>query len=315
MQKSISVSSNYIGIELSNEQGGNFIEYLICRNDRLPCKHTSGFAILPHKDRHFQSVQIRASQDGDKNPSNCPLIGSIPYTVPNSFPKNENFSVEVKIEMDLEGLISVEITHENEILCSVSKKNGYNSNIAYETLNARLNAAVVRGFLVDQNDESETELSSKRQPYLAALLATVPKDAEYEKKVENLTALSHEFRQRLADELAPALNAKVQTIPHDDLDGMKKVAEFVNTELQRFGLAAKCPKTGRPALLKATTGNRPGQGSFYFEVYIDGKRKTPSWSDTLPQLTLVDANPGIEPETPWQDTVGPKSSRTGRKLT
>ena len=103
-------------------------------------------------------------------------------------------------------------------------------------------------------------------------------------------------------------------MPHDDLDGKKKVCDFVNSELERLGLAVKCPNTGLPAKLKASTGNWPGKGTFYFEVYIDGNRKKPTWSDTLPEMQLIDAAPFQKPELSHEARVGPKTSRTGRKL-
>jgi anti-anti-sigma factor len=159
-----------------------------------------------------------------------------------------------------------------------------------------------------------TSPEGTRAEYLDALLATVPKDAGYEELVPKLASLSHEFRQQVAARFEPVLNAYIRAMPHDDLDGKKKVAEFVNSELERFGLAVKCPNTGLPAKLKASTGNWPGVGRFHFEVYIDGKREKPAVSDTLPKLELIDATPAIEPETPWQERVGPKSSRRGRKL-
>ena len=157
--------------------------------------------------------------------------------------------------------------------------------------------------------------ADERLHHLDALLATVLTDAGYGEKAEKLAELNHEFRQRIAAELAPALNAHIQALPHDDLDGKKKIAEFVNSELERFGLAVKCPNTGLPAKLKASTGHWPGVGRFHFEVYVSEKRKIPAYSDTLPELQLIDATPAPETQIAWQYKVGPKSHRPGRKLT
>jgi hypothetical protein len=162
----------------------------------------------------------------------------------------------------------------------------------------------------------------ERSRHLDALIATMPKDAAYSEQVQGLLELNHDFRREIAIRLEPVLNAQIHAMPHDDLDGKQKICQFVNCELERFGLAVQCPKTGLPAKLKATSGNWPGKGSFFFEVYIDGKRKKPSWSDTLPELQLIDATPSQVPETPklasetpWQDEVGPKSAPRPRKLT
>jgi hypothetical protein len=145
-------------------------------------------------------------------------------------------------------------------------------------------------------------------------MATVPKDAPYEEKAEQLAGLSHEVRQRIAAELAPALNSRIQKMPHDTYEKKKELARWVNDQLEPLGLAVQCPKTGLPAKLRGKTGNWPGVGCFAFEVYIDGKQKMPTVSDKLPELKLTDATPSQEPEVKWQQTVGPKASRSGRKL-
>lgn len=145
-------------------------------------------------------------------------------------------------------------------------------------------------------------------------MGAVPKDATLLELAPMLADVSREFRQQVAERLEPALNAHIQAMPHDDLDGKKQVCEFVEKTLEPLGLAVKVPNTpGLPGKLKATTGHWVGVGRFHFEVYIDGKPKRPALSDTLPNLELIDAAAVIEPETPWQDKVGPKSSRQGRK--
>ena len=216
-------------------------------------------------------------------------------------------------------------THLNDLQCV--------NIIEYDEIEKRLAALLKQGIDVNAlqvkakfkdrsqglvEDEQNTELvtePNKRAESLDALIASVPKDATYAVKAEKFAGLNHAVRQQIAVELAPALNAHIQTMPHDDLDGKKKLCDFVNSELERFGLAVKCPNTGLPAKLKATTGHWPGVGRFHFEVYVDGKRKMPAFSDTLPELQLIDATPSQEPETPWQAKVGAKDSRTGRKHT
>ena len=140
--------------------------------------------------------------------------------------------------------------------------------------------------------------------------------AQYKKTAEQLAGMSHEFREKLAAELGPVLNRTIQTMEQGTLEEKKAICDFVNGELEPLGLAVQCPNTdGLPGKLKASSGNWPGVGSFYFEVYVDGKRKQPAYSDTLPKLVLVDAYPPKERDTHFQDVVGPKSTRTGRKLT
>ena len=152
-----------------------------------------------------------------------------------------------------------------------------------------------------------------RAEYLDALLATVPKGATYEEKADKLAGLNHEVRQRFAAELAPALNTRIQTMPHDTYEEKKELARWVNDQLEPLGLAVQCPNTGLPAKLRGHAGNWPGVGRFAFEVYSDGKRKTPSVSDKLPELTLIDATPPNEAEVDWQQAVGPRASRSERR--
>jgi hypothetical protein len=148
---------------------------------------------------------------------------------------------------------------------------------------------------------------------LKDLTQGLPED--FRGRADALMGITHACRQHFAGELAPALNAEVRAMPHADLDGKKAVCDFVNGELERLGLAVKCPKTGLPAKLKGNAGNWPEIGRFAFEVYIDGKRERSAYSDKLPELQLIDANPANELESGWQAKVGPKASRHGRKLT
>ena len=143
----------------------------------------------------------------------------------------------------------------------------------------------------------------------------------YEARQAELAKINHLYRQLLAEQLAPVLNAKIQAMPHDTYEEKKTLAKWVNAEVERFGLAVKCPKTGLPATFRGHTGNWAEIGRFGFEVYIDGKRKVSAYSDKLPELQLIDVTPSQKPETPtveseipWQDEVRPKSTRSGRKL-
>lgn len=172
--------------------------------------------------------------------------------------------------------------------------------------------------IVDQPAEQpklETPTPARKEAKsLDALMGAVPKDATLLELAPMLADVSREFRQQVAERLEPALNAHIQAMPHDHLDGKKQVCEFVEKTLAPLGLAVKVPNTpGQPGKLKATTGNWPGVGRFVFEVYSDGKQKRPAVSDTLPSLELIDVATTIEPEVAWQQKVGPKSSRTGRK--
>ena len=147
---------------------------------------------------------------------------------------------------------------------------------------------------------------------LKELIGSLPDDNHG--RMAAIISVNAAFRKEIAEAVAPALNAEVRAMPHADLDGKKAVCDFVNGELERLGLAVKCPKTGLPAKLKGNPGNRPEIGRFAFEVYIDGNRERSAYSDKLPELQLIDANPANELESRWQAKVGSKDSRPGRKL-
>jgi hypothetical protein len=144
---------------------------------------------------------------------------------------------------------------------------------------------------------------------------TVPKDSGYDAVADRLGEETRTFRQRVATELAPALNARIRMpdMPHDTLEEKKELARWVNDQLEPLGLAVQCPNTGLPAKLRGFAGNWPEVGRFAFEVYKDGKRERSAYSDTLPELTLTDANPSLEPEEKWRQTVESKASRSGRR--
>jgi hypothetical protein len=148
-----------------------------------------------------------------------------------------------------------------------------------------------------------------------AVLDTVPPGVSYVTHAEAWRKVSHDFRSRLAEHVAPILNATIKRMPQDTLEDKKAICEFVNGELEPLGIAVICPNTdGLPGKLKATTGHWPGKGRFHFEVYIDGQLKKPAASDTLPVLELTDAYPSKKLGTHFQGKVGPKANQTGRKL-
>jgi hypothetical protein len=148
---------------------------------------------------------------------------------------------------------------------------------------------------------------------LDRLLSNVPKNAPYEEQAEAASQLTHEMRLRLAERLAPALNATTQQMPQATLEEKKLICDFVNGELEPLGLAVQCPNTGLPGKLKATSGSWPGVGRFYVELHVDGKQKKSTYSDTLPDLVLMDAYPPKELGT-VREILGTKSKAAGHSL-
>lgn len=136
---------------------------------------------------------------------------------------------------------------------------------------------------------------------------------DYASLKARLDAENAAFRGKLAAELAPALNARIQEMPHETYEQKKALANWVNEQLDSLGLAVKCPKTQLPARLHGDTGSWPEIGRFQFQVATGKGRPTRTVStDKLPVIELVDASSSKELQGDWRQTVGPKESRSGR---
>lgn len=139
-------------------------------------------------------------------------------------------------------------------------------------------------------------------------------DARYADVVGSVTERSRAFREQIAAELAPALNAEIGTMPHETLEQKKALADWVNGQLEPLGLAVKCPKTGQPAKLKGDVGDWPGVGRFQFQIHEGSKRVRTLTANELPELQIIDAMPARETQVDWQSKVQDSSRRPGRRL-
>ena len=138
---------------------------------------------------------------------------------------------------------------------------------------------------------------------LHRLAASLP--ADYPRRSETLAAMTTAYREELAAQLAPALNAHIRAMPHETYEEKKVLAKWVNDELRRFDLAINCPKTGQPSILLVGSGNHPEIGRFMIEHKTpEGKRVRPVNTPELPQLELMEANPRREALLEWRDRVG-----------
>lgn len=136
----------------------------------------------------------------------------------------------------------------------------------------------------------------------------------YEEIKKNAVLETHQFRQTLANSLAPALNARIRAMPQETLEQKKALADWVNDELEPLGLAVRDPKTGKPAQIRGDVGDYLGVGRYQFRFQENKKTVRSTTTNELPVLIVVDAFPPPEVGTHFQDMVGPKSNRTGRKL-
>jgi carbon storage regulator CsrA len=131
----------------------------------------------------------------------------------------------------------------------------------------------------------------------------------YDGLASDVDAINQSYRRELAMRLTPALKAKIQEMPSATYDEKKVIVQWVNTELRRFGLAIKSPKSDRAAILTCDAGNHPEEGRFRLKSDgDDGKKEsfsTPKLSELLDNLILMDAPPRREGlAAAWPDRVG-----------
>lgn len=105
---------------------------------------------------------------------------------------------------------------------------------------------------------------------LELLAATEP--TEYPAFFDHLLALAVAVREELAARLSSRLAAQVRAMPHETYAEKQELAKWVNGQLRQLGLAVRCPKTGRPAILLADHGPDPEKGRFQVQTVHDRKR-------------------------------------------
>jgi hypothetical protein len=115
-------------------------------------------------------------------------------------------------------------------------------------------------------------------------------DDDYAGLVGRLKA--HQFADLavLAAEYGMGLRRKAEAMPRETLTQKRALARWVNHELRQFGLAIRCPRTGRPSALLADPGRDIKSGRF--QLYNEapgGKMERTLSSATLPALDLIPA--------------------------
>jgi hypothetical protein len=110
----------------------------------------------------------------------------------------------------------------------------------------------------------------------------------YEVIRADLLTLADLTRLELAHRLQPLLQRKLEELPHATYEDKKALVRWANAELRRFGLAFKCPKTGRPGLLLGNPSRVPEVGRFQLEVAgPDGRPLRTVSSAELPRFELT----------------------------
>jgi hypothetical protein len=114
-------------------------------------------------------------------------------------------------------------------------------------------------------------------------------------------------KQEIAHRLAPLLNKHLHGLKQDTYTEKQAIASWVNSELRSLGLAIRCPKTGRPAILIADIRSG-GEESSRFRLEIvneEGRReRTFTTAHELPDLELIEDSPRLE------GLAGPRRTRS-----
>lgn len=142
--------------------------------------------------------------------------------------------------------------------------------------------------ILQQVSVSHRDLSERgnlKSAIRASLARTPPKYVDIR---STLTRLDDTFRSEVGQTLEAPLNAHARSLPHETYEDKKELAKWVNAELRRFGLAIRCPKTGRPAHLVGNAGGQPGVGRFQLEIFEPtGERRQTVSSVQMPNLELI----------------------------
>jgi hypothetical protein len=149
---------------------------------------------------------------------------------------------------------------------------------------------------VVQLDDNRPQGLSRADRIAASL--SKPPATEYGQLASDLAELNRDVREEIASRLEPALNAKIQAMPHDTSEEKRMVARWVNEELRRFNLAIRFEKDGEeyPATLVVQSEKYTPNGRFRLEYKTpDGKAQRALYEEHVPSLSLMEAPPRREP--------------------
>jgi hypothetical protein len=147
--------------------------------------------------------------------------------------------------------------------------------------------------------KNEAQIQQWRRT-IQSLLADLPLD--FVDMSWTATALGHCFKNELAAKLQSPLNTHLRALPRATYAEKQSIASTVNGYLRDYGLAIRCPKTNKPAILIADVEGGPDSPSrFRFEVRAEsGRRIRTVSSRELPELVLM------------EDTIRPEPFSKGR---
>lgn len=139
------------------------------------------------------------------------------------------------------------------------------------------------------SDNQEDQQFEKLRKAIQVILRDAP--AGYDSLRRRLRRLNDVVCEETAIALQPALNERVQRMPHATYEEKKELSRWLNAELREFGLAIECPKTGQPTLLHANPTHDAERGRFRLDRMDDQHRFTTTLTSTeLPIFKLRSAD-------------------------
>ncbi|MCK6484484.1 MAG: hypothetical protein HUU22_02225 [Phycisphaerae bacterium] len=134
-------------------------------------------------------------------------------------------------------------------------------------------------------DKKENDQFERVRRAIRAVLAE--SSSSYDSLRGQLLRLNDLVRSETGAALQPALNERMQRMPHATYEEKKELAKWINGELREFGLACRCPKTGHATSLQANPGHDERVGRFRFDRIDESDRRTSTFTTTeLPTLEL-----------------------------
>jgi hypothetical protein len=112
----------------------------------------------------------------------------------------------------------------------------------------------------------ESEEEARWRTTFGELLKDAP--ADYSRRYQQFGILREAFYEQLGRLLAPALRDYLRSQPQDTLDAKTMLANRLNEDLRRIGLAILCPRTGKPAMLAVSSGKDDATGRGYFALEV-----------------------------------------------
>jgi hypothetical protein len=136
---------------------------------------------------------------------------------------------------------------------------------------------------------------------------------DYDACFASVMELNQLTKAEIAARLAPALNAKLRSIPHERYEDKQTAVSWVNAQLRKLGLAVRCPVTGRPAtLVTDIRGGGYDISRFRFQIREDnGHRRRTCSSRTVPELVLMPDEERQEPIIKWAERL--RKQQRGRE--